>query len=139
VRLVLDTNIVIAAYRNPFGASAALLVKAKSRRIVLVGTGSLALEYEEVCSRPEHANSQGRSQDDAEVFLNQLFEFIEPVTPWFLWRPQLRDADDEMVLEAAVNGRAEAIVTFNRRDFEPANKLFGLRILSPRECLGELR
>jgi putative PIN family toxin of toxin-antitoxin system len=139
VRLVLDTNVLIAAYRNPFGASGALLLEAARNRVVLVGTGSLALEYEEVCLRSEHANAQGRTREDAEVFLNQIFAMMEPVTPWFLWRPQLRDADDEMVLEAAVNGRAEAIVTFNRKDFEPANRLFGMRILSPSACLGELK
>jgi len=33
------------------------------------------------------------------------------------WRPQLRDPDDGLVLEAAVNGRADALVTDNVKDF----------------------
>lgn len=50
-------------------------------------------------------------------------------------RPQLADADDEMVLEAAINGQAEAIVTHNRRDFERASGRFGILVLSPAELL----
>jgi predicted nucleic acid-binding protein len=54
-----------------------------------------------------------------------------PVHLAFLWRPTLRDPDDDMVLEAAVNGHAHAIVTFNRRDFSPAMEQFGIAVLSP--------
>jgi len=66
-----------------------------------------------------------------------------PVDPWFLWswflwRPQLHDPGDELVLDAAVNGRAQAIVTFNRRDFRPAADRFGLDILLPSEALRSL-
>ena len=116
-----------------------MLREALDGRVRLVGTGSLVLEYEEVCLRPEHALSFGRNLGDAEIFLNQVVKLIEPIHIWFAWRPQLRDADDEIVLEAAVNGRADAIVTFNRRHFLPANTLFGLKVLTPGECLGELR
>ncbi len=130
---------MVAAYRNPEGASALLLREALFGHVRLVGTASLVLEYEEVCLRSEHALSFGRTPEDVDVFLNQVVKLIEPVKIWFAWRPQLRDADDEIVLEAAVNGQAEAIVTLNRRHFEPATRLFGLRLLTPRECLGALR
>jgi PIN domain len=56
----------------------------------------------------------------------------------FLWRARLRDADDEMVLEAAVNGRADAIVTFNTRDYRPAVGQFGLELLTPGDALTRL-
>jgi predicted nucleic acid-binding protein len=57
---------------------------------------------------------------------------------WFLWRPQLRDPGDELVLEAAVNGGVDAIVTFNRRDFGSAAARFGVEILLPREALSRV-
>jgi predicted nucleic acid-binding protein len=59
----------------------------------------------------------------------------EPVETHFLWRPQLRDQADEMVLEAAVNGRADALVTFNIADFGAAPARFGIETLLPREAL----
>ena len=64
---------------------------------------------------------------------------VEPVETHFIWRPQLRDPADELVLEAAVNGRAEAIVTFNRRDFGMAPTRFGIDLLTPAEALGRIR
>ncbi len=69
------------------------------------------------------------------VFLDAIVDLVEPVDIWFLWRPQLRDPGDELVLEAAVNGRADAIATFNRRDFRPAAGRFGLQILLPAEAI----
>jgi predicted nucleic acid-binding protein len=57
----------------------------------------------------------------------------------FQWRPQLRDVNDEMVLETATNGRADALITYNIRDFLPAAGRFGLRVLRPGELLKEIR
>ena len=64
-----------------------------------------------------------------------LIDLVEPTEAWVLWRPQLRDPWDEMVLEAAVNGRAAAIATFNARHFLPAATRFGVAVLLPREAL----
>ena len=50
-------------------------------------------------------------------------------------RPQLRDANDEMVLEAAVNGRAEALMTFNERDFAAVMVRFELELIGPKDLL----
>lgn len=57
----------------------------------------------------------------------------------FLWRPQLRDAGDEMVLETAVNGRAEALVTFNQRDYGSVPSSFGTEVVLPREALRRIK
>jgi predicted nucleic acid-binding protein len=62
-----------------------------------------------------------------------------PMTPYFLWRPRLRDPDDEMVLDAAVSGGVDAIVTFNVQDFLPGASQFDLQILTPAEALRQLR
>ena len=69
------------------------------------------------------------------MFLDAVMDLVEPVEAWFLWRPQLRDPGDELVLEAAVNGRAAAIATFNRRDFLPGATRFGIDVLPPGEAL----
>ena len=63
----------------------------------------------------------------------------EPVETHFLWRPQLRDPGDEMVLEAAVNGRTEVLVTFNLRDYGETPNRFGVEILLPRIAIERIR
>ena len=75
---------------------------------------------------------------DVEGFLAAFASAAEPVEVSFRWRPQLRDPGDELVLEAAVKGRAEALVTHNVGDFVPAMRLFDVRVLTPREFLKEL-
>jgi len=57
----------------------------------------------------------------------------------FLWRPFLKDKDDDMVLEVAVNGAADWIVTYNRKDFVGVEKYFGIRVVSPADFLIEMR
>ena len=135
MRLVLDTNIIVAGLRSPTGASAALLDRALSRTFTLMLTVTLALEYEAVCSDPAQRAISGLSEVEVGTIISALCAVAEPVSPWFLWRPQLRDPADEMVLEAAINGNADALVTFNQRDFGDAPKHFGIALLSPQQAL----
>ncbi len=134
----MDTDAVVAAMRSPSGASAALLCAARAGRVTLLATVPVCIEYEATCSRPEHVEAAGFGPDDLAVFLNAVVDLVEPVEAWFLWRPQLRDPGDELVLEAAVNGRAAAIATFNRRDFLPGAARFGVDVLLPAEALRRL-
>ena len=99
----------------------------------------LAVEYEAVCRRPEHRMEAGLSDQQVEVFLNAVIAMAEPVYTHFLWRPQLRDPNDEMVLEAAVNGQADAVVTFNVRDYGIAPSQFGVEVLLPREAIARIQ
>ena len=92
---------------------------------------TLLLEYEAVCLREEHRLAAGLTMADVGAFLDGLVFLAEPVEVHFLWRPQLRDAGDEMVLEAAVNGQAQGIVAFNHRDYGAAPARFGLSLLLP--------
>lgn len=101
-------------------------------------TTAVFLEYEAVLLRPEHRLATGMSEADIEGFLRALAAAAEPVEISFRWRPQLRDPADELMLDAAVNGHAEAIVTHNVADFEPASSKFGMRILTPAQLLKEL-
>jgi putative PIN family toxin of toxin-antitoxin system len=135
VRLVLDTNIVVAAMRSPSGASAALLQAARLEKITMVANVALALEYEATCLLAEHRLAAGLGLKDTAIFIDAVIALCEPVENSFMWRPQLRDPADEMVLEAAVNGQARAIVTFNRRDFENVAQMFGVGVWLPSQAL----
>ena len=125
--------------RSRSGASHALLRALHAGHLTAVASVSMMLEYEAVLMRPEQRQATGMSAQDVQDFLDELAALLIPVTSWFLWRPRLRDPDDEMVLDAAINGGAEAIVTFNVKDFLPGTSAFNLRILTPAEALLELR
>lgn len=138
MRLVLDTDVIVAALRSPRGASAGLLRAARAGRVTLLVSVPLAFEYEALCSGAEHVLAAGLDLADGVKFADAVIALAEPVETHFLWRPQLRDPADEMVLEAAVNGGAAAIVTFNRRDFGEVPARFGIAILLPREAIGRI-
>lgn len=99
---------------------------------------ALFLEYEEALSRQSLAAEIGWRSGDLELALASLAAIVVPVDSFFVWRPQLRDPDDEMVLEAAINGHADAIATFNVGDFGSAPQRFGIELLRPRELLRRL-
>jgi predicted nucleic acid-binding protein len=136
---VLDTDVVVAAMRSLTGASAALLRAARRAEIAILANVALALEYEATCRLAEHRLAAGLDLDQVGVFVDAVLAMAEPVETHFIWRPQLRDPADELVLEAAVNGRAAAIVTFNRRNFNVAPAGFGIDVLTPAEAIRRIR
>lgn len=137
-RVVLDTSVIATALRSRTGASFVLLLAVQHRRLVPLATPSLFLEYEEVLKREGQRDVSGLTLDEIDELLAELAALVEPVEVHMRWRPQLRDPDDEMVLEAAINGRADALVTYNVRDFSDAAPRFGIRLLRPADLLKEL-
>src|ERR1700730_3470385 len=123
-RIVLDTSVVVAGLRTQRGAGNAVLRLVAPRRLVALATPPLFLEYEDVLKRPEHRLAHGLATAAIDEFLAELGPFMWPVEVHFQWRPQSRDPNDEMVLEAAINGRADALVTYNVADFAgPAERV----------------
>jgi predicted nucleic acid-binding protein len=133
MRLVLDTTVMVAAIRSDAGASRWLLSSALERRhgLTFLVSVPLLIEYEAVMTRPEHLKAARLSAVDVGVLLDAVAAVAEPVRLAYLWRPILSDADDDMVLEAAANGRADVIVTFNLRDFGRSAEHFGIAVMSP--------
>jgi putative PIN family toxin of toxin-antitoxin system len=138
-RVVLDTSVIVAALRSRTGASNALLEHVARGRLRPLVSTALFLEYEDALKRADIRLSTGMTEEDVDRFLAALASGAEGVDVNFRWRPQLSDPKDELVLEVAVNGEADALVTHNVRDFEPATRLFGLRVLLPRDVLKEVR
>ena len=116
--MVLDTDVISAA---------------------MLANVALALEYEATCRRAEHGVAAGLSQAQVGIFIDAVIAMAEPVETHFLWRPQLRDPGDELVLEAAVNGRANAIVTFNQSDYGNMPLRFGVEVIAPVDALRRIK
>ena len=137
--VILDTNVVVSALRSPTGASAALLEKVLDGDITIAASTPLVFEYEASCKYPEQRLASGLSEDDVDTVIDAICAVAIPVEIDFLWRPQLRDAADEMVLEVAVNADATMIVTYNLKDFGDAPSRFGLEIIRPGDLLRRMR
>jgi len=130
VRLVLDTCVLVAAIRSPNGASGSL-VEAVKRRLKPLISIPLVLEYEAVMTRSEHLQASGLTSRQVVKIVKAFCTIGEPIHIAHRLRPQLQDPEDEFVLEAAFHGKANAILTFNRRDFEIPSRRFGIRVISP--------
>ncbi len=139
MRLVLDTAVMVAAIRSNRGASNRLLEACLQEEAEILVSVPLMMEYEAVMSRPEHLKAAGLSVRELGILLDALAAVLIPVELAFLWRPNLPDPDDDMVLETAVNGGADLLVTFNRRDFIPAVKNFAIEVVLPGEALTRMR
>ncbi len=139
MRIVIDTNVLVAGLMSRNGASHQILRGIALDVVDFAVSVPLFLEYEDVLKRPSLVRQTGLSAKDIDMVLNLLAANGHQTLLDFMWRPQLRDADDEMVLEAATNGGAAAIVTFNQRDFLPAATTFGLRVITPGDYLPSIR
>jgi len=94
----------------------------------------LMLHYESALSRPEQRAASALSVTEPGEVLDAIAAVATPVIISYLWRPILRDPDDELVLETAVNGGADLLLTFNERDFAGAER-FAPRISRPGRAL----
>ena len=135
---MLDTDVLVAAVRSDTGASRLLLTAGLGRRYQVLASVPLMLQYESVLTRSEHLVAAGISETDVQVLLDAIALVATPVRISYLWRPTLPDPDADWVLETAVNGHAEVVVTFNRRHFDPAAARFGIEILAPAEAVQRL-
>jgi putative PIN family toxin of toxin-antitoxin system len=134
-RVVLDTNVLVAASRSKRGASAKLLSLVGTGRFEICLSVPVVLEYEEAVMR--HLDEGSRERH----YWNDILDFLCRVgrrqDVFFLWRPFLRDPKDDMVLELAVAGGCRSIVTYNQRDFVGSERL-GIALVTPKEFLAEL-
>jgi putative PIN family toxin of toxin-antitoxin system len=133
---VLDSNVLVAAFRSRRGASFQILALLRDGRFEIALSVPLALEYEAVLLR--HAKELGFSSTEAVGLVDYLCKLAHRQEIHFLWRPALRDPGDEFVLELAVAAECEAIVTHDRQDFRGAGR-FGIPVITPAEFLAWLQ
>jgi len=131
MRLVLDTDVLVAAFRSDQGASRQLLLATFEGRVEMLVSVPLVLEYEAVLTRPQMLKEMAMTIGEVGVVIDAILTAAVPVEMRFLWRPQLKDPSDEMVLETAVNGYADYLATFNLRHLREAAALFGIRTAVP--------
>ena len=138
VRIVVDTNVLVAAAASPDGASREVIRRCLLGRYEPLVAQALFTEYEAVLSRTDIFLRSPISSKERGVLWMAFASRCEWVRVRFLWRPNLADESDNHIVELAVAGGADAIVTHNRRDFERAELHFpGLSIVTPGELIAE--
>ena len=131
--IILDINVLVAGLKSRRGASFKLLTLINSGLFTLHLSVPLTFEYEDVLIR----SNLGISGSDSEALLDFICSVAIHQPIFYLWRPYLKDAKDDMVLEAAVAAQVSHIVTFNTKDFAGIER-FGIQALWPSDFLIQL-
>jgi putative PIN family toxin of toxin-antitoxin system len=134
-KVVLDTSVLIAGLRSSRGASHRVLRLVDRGQFDLALSVPLVAEYEAVSKR--QSRQIGLSHTDIDDILDFMCASADLREIYFLWRPILRDSNDDHVLELAVEANCSHIVTFNVRDFGPAST-FGVQVVTPVQFLAIL-
>ena len=135
-KIVIDTNVLLSALFSNRGKSYRLIellgVKAQEGVRFNVVSVPLVLEFEEVLLRPKNREKYDYfSHEEIRLILSDIVSVSHRTKLHFLWRPFLKDSFDDKVLETAVNGQAQAIITYNTKDFAGVKKYFDIEILTP--------
>jgi putative PIN family toxin of toxin-antitoxin system len=134
VKIVVDTNVFIGAILSSQGLNRELIRRCLLGEYQPMMSNALYLDYESVIEREEIiAKCQ---------LVNELLDSFLSVSNWvyiyYSWRPNLRDEDDNHVIELAIAGNARMVVTNNLKDFRGSELTFPqLQILSPYQIIGE--
>ena len=139
MRIVLDTSALISAIRSSSGAAAEIVRLALLVEFTLLMDYKLVCEYRDVALRSEHIAVSRRTSEAAEAVIDALESIATPVFVAVRHRPLSQDENDDMVLDVAINGRADVVVTNNVKDFKQAAGHFGIKVRTPRELLMEIR
>jgi putative PIN family toxin of toxin-antitoxin system len=139
IRIMLGTDVLVAAFDSPTGASRQLLIEILDGNVTLLMSTTLLLEYEAVLTRPTILRMIGIDGPSVIAVLNELAALCVPVAMDYRWRPVAADPDDDMVLETAINGGADLIATFNVGDMRDGAARFGRVAVRPAAVLRRLR
>lgn len=135
-RIVIDTSVFVAAARSRLGASFELIRRIPDPAFLPCLSIGLYLEWQQVLTRPEN-RPPSISADDVRAYLRYIASQCHLQEIHFLWRPMLRDPDDDMVLELAFSSNCRSIITHNTADFQNSQQL-GIEALTPRDFLNRM-
>jgi len=139
LRVVIDSDVLLSGFISPEGASRQLVLGALDLGFALLLSTPLLVEYESVLRRPHHLTRARATAEDVSEILDALAGLCVPVVFDYHWRPTGAHADDELVVETAINGHADALATFNLKDMREAGARFGFDVQRPGPLLKRIR
>ena len=139
LRVVIDTDVLLSAFISSRGASRQLVIDVLDGKCALLLSTPLLVEYESVLRRPLHLTRARAAEADVTEILDALAGLCVPVVFDYNWRPTGAHADDELVIETAVNGHADVVATFNLKDMRQAGARFGFQTQRPGPLVKRIR
>ena len=136
IRIILDTNVLYAGLYSSEGASYQILRAIERGQIQIILSTTLLFEYEDILNRKKP--ELGLSEKQIEAVLDNLCRLSDHQKVYYLWRPFLKDPNDDHILELAVASQTEIIVTHNIKDFNGIDN-FGIRAITPKQLLKEIK
>lgn len=137
--IIIDTNVLLAALVSSQGYSFRLLELILNGKVSYLLNPTLLFEYRSVLMRMENLVRIPLNAKEIENLLAVLVQGAHVQSVYYRWRPNLQDPNDDFLIELAVAGQAESIVTFNKKDFTQAELKFDLLIETPKEFLKRRR
>ncbi len=138
MKIVIDTSVWISALITKESRARELLRLVFQEKLFPQMSESLFREYEAVMKREKIQQLTSLTL----LQQNNLFEAYLSTCKWneiyYTWRPNLKDEDDNFVVELAVASGAEAIVTYNIKDFKNAELLFKYKIITPEDFIKDI-
>ena len=131
-QIVIDTNVLVSGLRSNQGASYKLLSILNDRRWQVNVSTALMYEYEEILK--DASKGLGLTLQDVDLAINAICNIANFHPIFFLWRPMLKDADDEFLVDLAFNAQADFIITYNQKDLQAVEK-FGIQVVTPKQFL----
>lgn len=135
IQVIIDTNVLYAGLYSSTGASFQILKAAEEGKIQLVISISLLFEYEDVLKR--NKEKLQFTDNEIDIILDNICSLSKFQKIYFLWRPYLKDAGDDHIIEVAIASQTQTIVTHNIKDFVGVEKL-GVRAITPKQLLEEI-
>jgi putative PIN family toxin of toxin-antitoxin system len=137
--IVMETDVMVAAFDSPTGASRYLLLAVADKQVQMLISPALLFEYEAVLTRAAFLQRNGPGTEAVGHALDELAALSVPVLRSYSWRPVAADPADDMVVETAINGGADAALTFNQNRRKAGAERFGIEVLRPGELVRGLR
>jgi putative PIN family toxin of toxin-antitoxin system len=138
-KIVIDTSVVISALIGPKGPNREILRRCLQGNYKPLISNTLFLEYEDVSTRAKVKKLSPLDKNEIAELLNAFYSVCEWVPIYYLWRPNLKDEGDNFLIELAIAGNAEIIVTNNIKDLNSAELVFeNLRVCKPEQILREV-
>jgi len=135
-KVVVDTSVVISALIGKRGASREVLRRCLNGQYAPLISNALFQEYEAVSSRKKVRDICPLGRAEIQNLLNAFYSVCNWVPIYYLWRPNLKDENDNFLIALALAGNSKLIVTNNVKDLAGAELRFEeLRILRPEQLL----